>query len=369
GRNTFPTEEYCVQAEELIRQTNITQPVLFLIEYCLAQLWLYWGIKPTAMVGHSIGEYVAACLSGVFSLDDALQLVAARGRLMHSLPPGSMLAVAQTAEEVASYLSPDLSLAVINGTKRCVVSGSHERIEQLKQQLDTDGVSCQTLQTSHAFHSHLMEPILEEFTDIVAKMHCEPAKIPFVSNVTGTWITEAETSDPNYWAKHLRRTVNFFGCMQTLFENQTGVLLEIGPDQTLTFLSKQHPNKNKEHIILASTRRPAEQKNDHQVILQSLGQLWMTGLEIDWQHVHAQETRSRIPLPTYPFERKKYRIEERKTAPLTSLPNSSLPTVQDDGNERVTENELIADCENNTSERSAHDMEILMAEIWKKLLV
>lgn len=351
----FPTQEYNAQAEILLRQTNITQPALFLIEYCLAQLWMHWGIKPAAMVGHSIGEYVAACLAGVFSLDDALKLVATRGRLMHSLPPGSMLTIAQSAEEIREHLPPELSLAVINGARRCVVSGTKEHIEQLQKKLDTDEIDSQTLHTSHAFHSHLMEPILDEFTDAVTQAHRGPAQIPFVSNVTGTWITETEASDPGYWANHLRQTVNFYGCLQTLLESQTDILLEIGPGQTLTFLGKQHPKKNKKHIIVATTRRPVERKNDKQVILQSLGQLWLAGVKIDWQQVHTAGTRSRIPLPTYPFERNKFCIAG----------DPFLPEIE----EEPIDDELLSDYDNNEIEKSAHEVEVLVAEIWKKLLV
>jgi len=363
----FPGEKERTEAEQLLKQTNIAQPALFIVEYCLAQLWIHWGIKPAALVGHSIGEYVAACLSGVFSLDNALSLVADRGRLMYSLPPGSMLAVGLSQEEIKPYLPAELALAVINGARRCVISGEDGPLERLRKQLTEDGVNCQFLQTSHAFHSHMMDPILDEFSDKVSKVPRKPAQIPFVSNVSGTWITETETSSPSYWANHLRQTVNFFACVKTLLGTPNRILLEVGPGQTLTILSTEHPKKDKGHIIMASTRRPVERKDDKQVILNTLGELWLTGQKINWQQHHVSGARARVPLPTYPFERESYWAKEtwvsqQKTTRIASTSTflrSALPELTD----KSKEGELLTD--NNT----AFDMEILMAEIWQKLLV
>ena len=205
----YPAEGGREEAARRLGQTSITQPALFAIEYALARLWMSWGIRPQAMIGHSIGEYVAACLAGVFPLEQALALVAARGRLMQDLPSGSMLAVPLSEEKVAPLLGQELSLAAVNGPSLCVVSGPTDAVAALEKKLA--GTVCRPLLTSHAFHSAMMEPILERFTALLGKAELHPPAIPYVSNVTGRWITEAEAMDPAYWARHLRHDRPFRG--------------------------------------------------------------------------------------------------------------------------------------------------------------
>lgn len=321
----YPSEENTQGAAQRLKQTYVTQPALFAVEYALAKLWMAWGVRPRALVGHSIGEYTAACLAGVFSLEDALALVAARGRLMQELPPGSMLAVPLSEKEVQPFLSEKLSLAVINGPSLCVVSGEREAVEDLGEELADKNVHCRHLRTSHAFHSKMMDPVLEEFTAQVKQVRLNPPTIPFVSNVTGTWITPDEAMNPSYWAKHLRQTVRFSDCLQELLEEPNRVLLEVGPGRTLGTLSKQHPNNTKEHVVLSSTRHPKEQTSDAAFILNVVGQLWLAGIQIDWSALHAGASRQRLPLPTYPFERKRYWISAGKPvyAAASIAPRSS----------------------------------------------
>jgi phthiocerol/phenolphthiocerol synthesis type-I polyketide synthase E len=321
----YPDGTDLEEAAQLLQQTAFTQPALFVIEYALAKLWMEWGIRPSAMVGHSIGEYVAACLAGVFSLEDALSLVAARGRLMQELPSGSMLAIALPPKEVQTFLDGKLDLAVVNAPSLCVVSGEREVVQELESELTEKGVGCRALHTSHAFHSRMMEPILETFTMRVGHVPLESPTIPFVSNVTGTWIRPDEATNPAYWARHLRQTVLFSDCLGELMQEPNRVLLEVGPGRTLATLAKQHPTKTAEHVVLSSLRHPKEEKPDLAFVLGTLGQLWMAGAQIDWSGFYEGERRRRIPLPTYPFERKRYWISPSETAHTVAAAASGSP--------------------------------------------
>ena len=308
-RSVFhPSEAQIPEAAQQLTQTSITQPALFVIEYALAQLWISWGVSPEAMIGHSIGEYVAACLAGVFSLEDALALVAIRGRLMQQRPPGAMLSVQLSQQAVYPLLEQGLSLAGINSPSLCVVSGSLEAIDRLDQKLKEKDIGCRRLQTSHAFHSQMMEPIIDPFTESLRKINLNPPKIPFISNVSGTWITSAEATDPNYWAKHLRQAVRFSEGITELLKQPERILLEVGPGRTLSTFAKQHQTPA-ELATLTSIRHPKEQQSDIAFLLNTLGRLWLLGVQIDWSSFYAQEKRHRIPLPTYPFERQRYWIE------------------------------------------------------------
>ncbi|HQH74142.1 MAG TPA: type I polyketide synthase, partial [bacterium] len=214
----YPPAEATDSAAEQFTQTAVTQPALFAIEYALAQIWMDWGIRPAAMMGHSIGEYVAACLAGVFRLEDALALVALRGRLMQELPRGSMLAVRLSEKEIERYLEWGLSLAAVNSSSFCVLSGPSPLVEELETHLTGQELDCRRLVTSHAFHSAMMDPVLEPFAEAVSKISLQDPAIPYISNVTGTWITPAQARDSQYWASHLRQTVRFADGLQTLME-------------------------------------------------------------------------------------------------------------------------------------------------------
>ncbi|MHB8790240.1 MAG: beta-ketoacyl synthase N-terminal-like domain-containing protein [Desulfobulbaceae bacterium] len=353
----FPAEE-SEEAKQLINQTYITQPALFVIEYSLARLLMNWGLIPKAMVGHSIGEYVAACLAGVFTLQDALSLVAARGRMMQDLEPGSMLAVPLPEEELVPILPQELSIAVINAPRMTVISGQTTLIEAFEEQLLTEkGLECRLLHTSHAFHSSMMEPIVDQFTQLVTSIYRSKPEIPFVSNVSGRWITDEEAISAEYWARHLRRAVRFYSCMSTLMDENRRVFLEVGPSQVLTMLAKQHP-KNNNHVVFACTRRPVERKKDLSVLLTTLGQLWTAGLEVDWKVLYQDESRRKKPLPGYPFERKRYwinapsaiEINEQKNKPLPLRPRGSSQLLAKTKSYIVTNNnqqtQIVTDIKN-----------------------
>lgn len=295
-------------ATEQLKQTALTQPALFAIEYATAQLWLSWGIKPSGMIGHSIGEYVAACLAGVMSLADALAIVAERGRLMQACEPGSMLIVPLPEAQVKPYLNKDVSLATINGPALCVVAGPDGAIDKLQARLEGQEVLVRRLRTSHAFHSAMMEPALAPFVAAVRKVRLSAPEIPYVSNVTGQWITPQEATNPEYYAQHIRGAVRFSDGLLTLLERDSEVvLIEVGPGRTLTTFARQHEQAGK--AIVNSLRHPKDGANDQHFMLGALGQVWFGGVRPDWAAFYGDALRYRIPLPTYPFQHQRYWVE------------------------------------------------------------
>ena len=307
----YPDQDNVEEAAEQLNQTIFTQPALFVVEYALAKLWMSWGVRPRAMIGHSIGEYVAACLAGVLTLEDALALVAARGRLMQSLPGGAMLSVTLPEAEVAPLLNNRLAVAAVNGPSSCVVSGETEAIEELESLLVKRGHLCRRLLTSHAFHSWMMDSIIERFVELVKTVKLSPPQLPYISNLTGTWITAAEATNPGYWARHLRQTVRFDAGVRELFKIQNSIFLEVGPGQTLTTLTQRHLHKAAEQSVLSSLPRPQERASDLESMLDTAGRLWLAGRQLDWAGFSSGRRHLRVPLPTYPFERKRYWIDPR----------------------------------------------------------
>ncbi len=292
-----------------INQTEFTQPLLFVIEYSLATLLMHWGITPSAMIGHSIGEYVAACLSGVFTLEEALRLVVMRGKLMQGLPTGAMLSVALPEKQLVDIINDKVSIAAINTDSSCVLSGSHEVITKIVDQLEEKGIVYRILETSHAFHSDMMDPILSKFEDEVKQMLVKKNQIPYISNITGKWITQEQVQDPSYWTKHLRQTVRFHDGISELSSLSNVVFIEVGPGKALSTLVRQAQNQNSTFKTFNLLRHPNENISDDYYLATKIGQLWLQGIEINWVSYYSNETRNRIPLPTYPFERQKYWVE------------------------------------------------------------
>jgi acyl transferase domain-containing protein len=307
----YPNDKNFEEATRSINQTFITQPALFVTEYALAKQWMAWGVTPRAMIGHSIGEYVAACLAGVLSLEDALRLVAARGRLIQSLPSGSMLVVSMPEQRIRLLLEKhsQLSLAASNAPELFTVSGPHEAIDALEAELKSEQLMVRRLHTSHAFHSQMMEPILAPFIEEVAKAKLNAPSIPYISNVTGAWVTAAEATDPTYWARHIRHTVHFGEGAGELFKDPQRLLLEVGPGNTLSVLVRHHPQRGAGQMVLSSLRRPDEQEPDEAIMLTTLGRLWLANVNVDWPTLYTGEARRRVALPTYPFERQRYWVE------------------------------------------------------------
>ncbi len=321
----FPAPDQTKAAEELLRQTRFTQPALFVIEYALARLWMSWGVKPRAMIGHSVGEYVAGCLAGVFTVEEALGLVAARARLIQDRPGGAMLAVRLKESEVLPFLGNQLALAAVNSSSSCVVSGPHEAVEALEKMFEEKGVAARRLQTSHAFHSAMMDPVTEPFTNLLRKVTLKEPAIPYVSNVTAQWITASEATNPEYWAGHVRQTVRFADGIAELLKDPQYLLLEVGPGQTLSALARQNTATTPGRLALASFFASKEKMSETCAMLDALGRLWLAGVKVDWNGFHAQAKRRRIPLPTYPFERKRYWVEP--PARIASQPIASAPSA------------------------------------------
>lgn len=298
---------------DLINQTEFTQPLLFIMEYALARLLIKWGIQPGVMIGHSIGEYVAACISGVFSLEDALTLVAKRGELIQSLPGGSMLSVSLSEEELKPLVSKakGISIAVINGSKSCVVSGNDQAIEEFKTTLEKQSHQCKKVQCSHAFHSHMMDDILKEFEKIVDSVNLNPQQIPFISNLTGEEVRDEDIMKPQYWVRHLRETVRFSEGIATLMANKKVVFVEVGPGAILSSLVRSNELKENTHKVINLARHPRDNKDDNHYLLSALGQLYLNGVSIDWQAFYANEARRKVSLPTYSFEKIRYPVKTR----------------------------------------------------------
>lgn len=295
-------------AADALMQTRITQPALFVIEYALARLWMDWGIQPEAMIGHSVGEYVAAALAGVFSPEDALRLVAFRGSMMQELPPGSMLAVALPEKELSARLSPELSIAAINAPALCVASGPMASITALQEKLLKEGVTCSRLHTSHAFHSAMMEPILDHFRIEVERTPKSAPRFRWFSNVTGDWITEADALSADYWTRHIRECVRFSDSLRKLLGQQGLIWLEVGPGQSLCGLVKQDPEWTTAQPVVHSIRHfKNNEEDDSTTLLTALGRLWTAGIPVAWNAV-SDGADHKVPLPTYPFERRRFWI-------------------------------------------------------------
>ncbi|WP_270171065.1 hybrid non-ribosomal peptide synthetase/type I polyketide synthase [Paenibacillus sp. SYP-B4298] len=324
-RVLFPEKEEEQAAAEMLNRTDITQPLLFSTEYALARLLMSWGVHPYQMIGHSIGEYVAACLAGVFTLEDALKLVVTRGRLMQSTPGGAMLSVGLPESEVRALLSDEVSLAAVNSPAHAVISGTTDAISRLERQLADRGVKTTRLRTSHAFHSHSMEAILGEFEAAAAQIRMSPPTIPYISNLTGTWMTSEQVLSPSYWSQHLRSTVAFSAGLDVLLQTGQSILIEIGPGKVLSTFAQNHPAKEQALLIASALRHPLEQRSDMEHLYRTVGRLWVNGVRVDWEAFYASEQRRRLPLPAYPFE--PHPVQIWKGHPAQAAANASVASM------------------------------------------
>ncbi len=295
--------------EKDFSKPSLQLPAVFLLEVALARLWMSWGFKPQALLGHSLGENTAAHLAGILSFEDALGLVALRGKLFEKLEPGGMCSVALSAQEIEPLLEQDLVVGVENTPQQCVVSGKPAAIATLQEKLAGQDVECRSIDIQCAAHSPALEPILEEFHAYLSSIQLHPPQIPIVSNRTGQWLSKEQATDPNYWVEHLRHPVRFADGVDLLLQQKHQVFLEVGPGKVLSSLVRQHPNFSSSHVALSSMRHRDEKVSDFAFLLSTVGQMWNVGVAIHWQDLHGQDTRLRIPLPTYPFERQKYWID------------------------------------------------------------
>ncbi|HEY3328727.1 MAG TPA: type I polyketide synthase [Capsulimonadaceae bacterium] len=304
----YPAPEQAEEMAAKLSETWLTQPAIFTIEYALAMLWVEWGVFPSALIGHSVGEYVAATLAGVFSLPDALKILATRAKLMQEQPSGAMLAVRVPLGELGEFIGGDVSVAAVNSPSLTVLSGPHEAIASVEARLSEQGKPARRLHTSHAFHSAMMEPALMPFAAAFDGVELNPPAIPFVSNVTGTWITDEQATSPDYWVRHIREAVRFADGVGTLLGDETATLLEVGPGNSLLMLARQCMN-GANRVAFSSCDHVTSEGSQAEYIISVLGKLWERGAAVEWDALHSGENRCRIALPTYPFERKRYWVE------------------------------------------------------------
>jgi acyl transferase domain-containing protein len=313
-------------AQHLSRSTPSILSI-FTIEYALCQLWMSWGVTPAAMSGHSLGEYVAACVAGVFSLEDALAIVKARGDIFERIPAGAMLSVMLPESDVARRLSGRLALAAVNAPSSCVVSGPVDEVAAFAHELQAAGVETQAVHIAVAAHSPMLDPFLEEFRRTVASARLSAPTIPFVSNLTGRWISAADATDAGYWVRHLRQTVRFADGLATILETPDRLLLEAGPGRALTSLARQQPRQPLG--VVTSLRHPSERATDGRTILAAAGRLWSLGVNVDWSALENAADRRRVPLPAYPFERQRHWIDAPATAQPRPVQSAPLTTAAD----------------------------------------
>jgi phthiocerol/phenolphthiocerol synthesis type-I polyketide synthase E len=297
-----------------LARTDYAQPALFAVEYALAALADSYGVAPAALAGHSIGEYVAGTLAGVFDLRAAITAVSARARLMHGAAPGVMIAVAMAPDDVVEHLSPELDIAAVNDPGNCVVSGSAEAVHDIESRLAARGVTARRMRTSHAFHSSAMDSVLPEFERVMIGLTLRAPQIPLLSNTTGTWMTAEEATDPARWANQIRATVRFSDQLDTALSDRHRVLVEVGPGGSLTAFAARQPRWSDQHRAVRLMRHQLQNRDDRDVFVLALGQLWAAGIDADWTRLRAAEPPHRVSLPGYPFARQKHWVEPRITA-------------------------------------------------------
>lgn len=329
------------ESAKKLEQTVYTQPALFIIEYALAKLFISYGIKPNSMIGHSVGDYVAACLAGVFTLEDALFILSRRAKLMQLQKPGSMLSVRSNEEEIRKIIDDDIAIAAINSPNLIVLSGETEKIKIFSDKLNELKIENRILFTSHAYHSQMMEPAIQPFIEEFKNIKLNNPTAPFISSLTGTWITDEQATDPTFWAAQLRNTVRFSDGIKELQKNNNVVFVELGPGRALSTMAGQHKKETGKQTIITTLTQPNEDADDLTNVLNAVGKLWLTGYKIDWNNFHKNKRRRRLHLPGYQFDRKSYWIEPPKQSKQeinqAKQPSSSVPLMKKEKIKKVTE--------------------------------
>ncbi len=359
----YPEKNQSISNDAEFARTEIVQPALFAIEYSLAKFWIKQGVQPAAFIGHSIGEYVAACLAGVFSLEDALRIVAYRGKLIQSLPSGSMLSVPLSSGELKGYLNSDLSIAAINGPNLCVASGTTDAIKLLEKTLHENNISSGMLNTSHAFHSPMMEPACLQFMEELKKIKFNTPSIRYISNVSGKWINPSDASDPSYWVRHLREPVDFLQGFETLISDGYRVFLEVGPENTLCSIISRIIISLKDSSSIhriSSLGHPLQMIPDSESIAKASAKLYIAGASINLETKYSGETRHRIPMPTYAFDRSRYWLE-----PRSELIKTGRNRIE---NRTAGEEHIEATILSVSQDTPLDEVERLMIEIWSEIL-
>jgi phthiocerol/phenolphthiocerol synthesis type-I polyketide synthase E len=341
-----------------LERTDRTQPALFTVEYALAKLIDAYGVRPAALAGHSIGEYVAATVAGVFDLATAVKAVSMRARLMHAAPRGVMVAVALSPDAIAEHLSADVDLAAVNDPGGCVVAGSEENIRAFSTRLAEQGVVARRVRTSHAFHSRLMDSMIPEFTGFLSRLTLAEPQTPLLSNLTGTWLPASEATNPATWARQVRATVRFADELDVLLADPHRVLVEVGPGGTLTASAMRHPKWSSGHRAIRLMRHQAQNRGDRDTFLLALGQLWSAGIDVDWTPRSAGRRPQRVSLPGYPFERQRHWVDYQPTggrAEGATATNGAGPTA-------------VAAYPNHAAKNGKSPMEATLQRIWAQCL-
>ena len=298
-------------AGEALKKPSVQLPLIMITEYALAQLWMSWGVQPTALVGHSMGENTAACVAGVMSFEDCIGLVHLRGTLFDTVPEGGMLSIALPADQLEPLLGAHLDLGAVNAPNLSVATGPQAALDDLEARLKAKEIDCQRIAINIAAHSRMLEPILQEFGDYLRAITLNAPQIPFTSNRSGTYITDAEAQDPEYWVSHLRGTVRFADCLTTLSEVEDRIFIEVGPGKALSSLAGQH-DKLSANQVISSLRHPKDDVADDAYFMAMLGRIWAVGGTFDWDQIWGEARRVRVPLPTYAFQHAPYFIEPGK---------------------------------------------------------
>lgn len=318
-------------AAETLKKPSAQLPLIAIVEYALAQLWISWGVKPAAMVGHSMGENVAACLAGVMSFENLIDLVLLRGRLFDTVPAGGMLSVPLSLSAIKSYMSYDLDIASVNGPELTAISGPDAALKELAARLAKDEIESQRIAIDIAAHSRMLDPILDDYRDFLTTLDLQTPKMAFMSNRTGLPITAAQATDPDYWVAQLRNTVNFADCIETLSADGARVFLEVGPGKALSSLAQMCADV-KPAQVLSSLRHPDQDIADDIYFFGIIGRLWACGVEADWDQIWGEARRNRVLLPTYQFQRSPYFIEVGTQAAATAAPEvTRLDDISDWG--------------------------------------
>tara|TARA_R110002049_G_scaffold23781_7_gene84818 strand:+ start:21229 stop:27666 length:6438 start_codon:yes stop_codon:yes gene_type:complete len=315
----LPEPDDRAAADEALKQPSVQLPLIMIVEYALAQLWLSWGVKPAAMVGHSMGENVAACLAGVMRFEDCIDLVLLRGRLFDEVPAGGMISISAPLAVITPLLGDDLDIASVNGPELIAVSGPDAALEALQARLKVADVDHQRIAIDIAAHSRMLEPILARYRAFLAALDLQAPTIPFLSNRSGDFITAAMATDPDYWVDQLRNTVNFADCITRLSAGRKSVFLEVGPGKALSALAQMNADVAPGQV-LSSLRHPEQDIADDAYFLGVIGRLWACGVEADWSQIWGEARRNRVILPTYQFQRARYFIEPGQAVQTSTAP-------------------------------------------------